>query len=156
MATSSCQHGMSSYAPCTALGKPTENRHSNSPRRCYRGQPRRYLYYRGGPRDPRISPEQLLAKKARSSRRPNSRPPPEGTPQPNSSRKGIIVCIRLDPRPNSEGCDRRMSPKIFNCLLKSRLRQTQLLPARNTLVHSERGSRRAKKKRRLDRVPKHV
>ena len=156
MATSSCQHGMSSYAPCTALGKPTESRHSNSPRRCYRGQPRRYLYYRGGPRDPRISPEQLLAKKARSPRRPSSRPAPEGTPQPNSLRKGVIVCVRLDPRPKSEGFDRRMSPKIVNCLLESRLRQSQLLPARNTLVHSERGSRRAKKKRRLDRIPKHI
>ena len=97
-----------------------------------------------------------LARKARSSRRPNSRPAPEGTPQPNNPMKGIIVCIRGDPRPNSEWFDRRMSPKIVNCLLESRLRQSQLLPARNTLGRSERGSRRAKKKGWLDRIPKHI
>ena len=97
-----------------------------------------------------------LARKARSSRRPNSRPAPEGTPQPNSPRKGIIVCIRLDPRPNGEGFDRGMSPKIVNCILESRLRQSQLLSARNTVGHSERGSRRARKKRRLDQITKHI
>ena len=115
---------MSSYAPNMALGKPTESRRSNSPRRCYRGQPRRYLYYHGRPQDPRISPGQLRVKRARSPRRPNSRPAPEGAPQPNSPKKGIIVCIRLDPRRNSEVFDRRMSLKIINCLLESRLRQS--------------------------------
>ena len=97
-----------------------------------------------------------LARKARSSRRPNSRPAPEGTPQPNNPMKGIIVCIRGDPRPINEGFDRRMSPKIVNCLLESHLRQSQLLPAQNTLGHSEHGSRRAKKKGWLDRIPKHI
>ena len=98
----------------------------------------------------------IWARKARSPRQPNSRPAPEGTPQPNSPRKGIIVCIRVDSQPNSEGFDRRMSPKIVNCLLESRLWQSQLLPARNTIGHSERGSRRARKKRRLDQIPKHI
>ena len=50
--TSSYQHGMSSYAPNMALGKPTEGRRSDSPRRCYRGQPRRCLFYHGRPQDP--------------------------------------------------------------------------------------------------------
>ena len=76
------KHGMSSYAPCTALGKPTESRHSTSPQRCYQGQPRKYLSYQGRPQDPRISPGQLLAKRARSPRRPNSGP----TPKEHSSR----------------------------------------------------------------------
>ena len=65
VATSSCQHGMSSYAPCMARGKPTECRCSNSHRRCYRGHPRRYLCYHSGPPDPRISPEQQMGEKSK-------------------------------------------------------------------------------------------
>ena len=90
---SSCQHGMSSYAPRMALGKPTENRRSNSPQRCYRGQPRRYLHHHGRPQDPRISPGQLLAKRARSPRRPNLRPTPKERSSRIAQRKGILVCM---------------------------------------------------------------
>ena len=63
--------------PSTALGKTGESRRSNSPRRCNRGQPRRYLPYHGRLQDLRISPGQLLAKRARSARRPNSRSAPK-------------------------------------------------------------------------------
>ena len=65
VATSSCPRGMSSYAPCTARGKPTERRRDNSPRRCYRGHPRRYLCYHGRPPDPRISPGQQIGEKSK-------------------------------------------------------------------------------------------
>ena len=43
----------------------------------------------------------------------------KGAQQPNTPKKGIIVCISLDPRRNSEVLDRRMAPGIVNCLLKS-------------------------------------
>ena len=68
----------------------------------------------------------------------------KGAQQPNSPEKGIIVCIRLDPRHNSEVLGRRMSPEIVNCLLESSLVIPRLLPARNAHVYSEHGSRRAK------------
>ena len=73
VATSSCQHGMSSYAPCTTRDKPTDWR---------------YLCYQGRSRDPRISPGRLLAKRERSPRRPNSGLTPNGAQQPDGLEKG--------------------------------------------------------------------
>ena len=84
MVASSCQHGTSSYTSSTALGKTKESRRSNSPRRCYRGQLREYLYYHGRLQDPRISPGQLQAKSARSERRSDS----SSAPKKRGSRLG--------------------------------------------------------------------
>ena len=134
---------MFSYAPSMTRGKPTESRRSNSPRRRYRGQPRRCLYHHGRPQDPRISPGQLLAKRARSPRRPNSRPTPKERSSRIARRKGIIVGI-TNPAVKSEVLDRRTSPEIVNYLLESSLVIPGLLSARNANEHSEHSSKRAR------------
>ena len=78
------------------------------------------------------------ARKVKSPQRPNSRPALEGPPQPNNPRKGIIVSIRVDPRPNSVEFERRMSPKTVNCLLESHLRQSSLAHSPNAVVFTPR------------------
>ena len=104
--------------PSTALGKTGESRRSNSPRRCNRGQPRRYLYYHGRLQDPRISPGQLLARRARSARRPDSRSVPK---ERNSriARKGHRRLHKSGPAVQQRSTRPKDGPGIVNCLLKS-------------------------------------